>query len=326
MIEEVYGNIFRIQIPLPNSPLKGLNSYLLRGSPRSLLIDTGFRMPECRDALFQALAGLDVDMECTDIFLTHLHSDHTGLAPEIATDDTQVFLSAVDIGYFLDFQNEKKTSQQVERLLRKGFSMEELERMDDNNPARQYAPRPFKRLTPVQDGDMLNYAGYNLRCVATPGHTPGHTCLYLPEEKLIFLGDHVLFDITPNITDWAGFDNSLGAYLSSLDTIAAYDITMPLPAHRGVKGTVYERIESLKQHHHKRLEEVMSILRRRPGQRAYDIAGKMTWSIVCDSWQEFPLKQKWFAVGEAASHLDYLIASGLACRENDGAYDLYQAM
>jgi hypothetical protein len=32
----------------------------------------------------------------------------------------------------------------------------------------------------------------------------------------------------------------------------------------------------------------------------------MTWDIVCDSWDQFPLSQKWFAMGEALAHLKYL--------------------
>jgi hypothetical protein len=36
----------------------------------------------------------------------------------------------------------------------------------------------------------------------------------------------------------------------------------------------------------------------------------MTWDIKCDSWEAFPLAQKWFATGEAISHLRYLKEKG----------------
>ena len=48
MIEEVYKNIFRIEVPLPGTPLKSLNAYCIVGGERALLIDTGFNLPECR--------------------------------------------------------------------------------------------------------------------------------------------------------------------------------------------------------------------------------------------------------------------------------------
>ncbi len=41
MIEEVAKNIFRISVPIPNNPLKELNSYLIRGQDRCLLIGDG---------------------------------------------------------------------------------------------------------------------------------------------------------------------------------------------------------------------------------------------------------------------------------------------
>ena len=48
-------NIYRIEAPLPKNPMKLLNSYLIRGKERSLIIDTGFNRPECREAMTSAL-------------------------------------------------------------------------------------------------------------------------------------------------------------------------------------------------------------------------------------------------------------------------------
>ena len=50
-MKEIIPNIYSIPVPLPNNPLKELNAYLVKGSQRSLLIDTGFNLPECREAL-----------------------------------------------------------------------------------------------------------------------------------------------------------------------------------------------------------------------------------------------------------------------------------
>ena len=83
MTECISEGLYRIPVPLPGNPLRELNSYLLRGRERSLLIDTGFRQEEGRRALFAGLAELDVDPRDVDVALTHLHSDHSGLAPEV---------------------------------------------------------------------------------------------------------------------------------------------------------------------------------------------------------------------------------------------------
>lgn len=85
MAEELFHNFYRLDVPLPHNPLKNLNSYFLRGQngARSLLIDTGFRQDACRSAMQEQLASIGADLDHTDIFLTHLHSDHAGLAPEL---------------------------------------------------------------------------------------------------------------------------------------------------------------------------------------------------------------------------------------------------
>ena len=70
----------------------------------------------------------------------------------------------------------------------------------------------------LKDGDQLELAGFSIRVFHTPGHTPGHMVLYLPEQQLLFSGDHVLFDISPNITSWPEVEDSLGDYLESLKT------------------------------------------------------------------------------------------------------------
>ena len=51
MIEELLPDLFRIEIPLPNSPLKYLNSYVIRSPERNLVIDTGLNRKECLEAM-----------------------------------------------------------------------------------------------------------------------------------------------------------------------------------------------------------------------------------------------------------------------------------
>ena len=89
---------YAIPIPLPGNPLKSLNAYVITGQ-RNLLVDTGFRQEACRQALLSGLAELGISMDNTDIFLTHLHSDHTGLAPEIRGRSTRIYIGAEDLSH-----------------------------------------------------------------------------------------------------------------------------------------------------------------------------------------------------------------------------------
>lgn len=324
MYTHIEGNIYSIFVPLPDNPLRNLNAYLIKDDKRNLLIDTGFRRDECRDALMGGLAELDVSMENTDIFLTHLHTDHSGLAPEIAGPDTKIFMSCEDSRRLLYMQSHPNTHRTEEYTLQ-GFSPAETAFLSES-PMRKYNSPIRAEHTYVGEGDVLEYGGRSLRVIMTPGHTPGHLCLYDQEDKVMFLGDHVLFDITPNITTWPGFSDPLGAYVHSLMDISIFDVRLPLPAHRGVSGTMSERIGKIIEHHGARIREMIGILEREPKLTAYELSGRMSWRVrgKSPSWADFPLQQKWFAVGETAAHLDYLLMRDRVRRELDnGVYRYY---
>lgn len=310
MPEEIMKNIYRIKIYLPDSPLKILNSYLIKGGERNILIDTGFKHPECKEHLIKGLEELDVKMEDTDVLLTHLHSDHTGLAPEIAVPGTRIFISRDEIPWM--FGQTRKDMWELDniKILRSGFSREVIESSLKNAASRDMASDPeFGDYLPIDDGDEFICGDYRLKAVVTPGHTPAHMCFWLEEQKTMFTGDHVLFDISPNITLWNFVEDSLGDYLSSLRKTDEYDVRLALPGHRET-GDFHARIADLLEHHEKRLDECYNVVLQNPGLSVYDIAGKMTWKIRCNSWEDFPINQKWFAVGECHSHLRHLQMRG----------------
>lgn len=312
MTEQVMKDIYRIPVPLPDNPLRELNAYLIRGGKgqRNLLIDTGFRRPECREALTGALEELRIDMHETDIFLTHLHSDHTGLAPDIATEDTHVYVDAGERDWLTGETRERLRGSDHVRFRRAGFSEEVISGMQMTHPGWGLAPDPaFDRYEIKREGDVLSVGAYRLELIQTPGHTPGQFCLWMEKEKTMFTADHVLFDITPNITQWPTMKDALGAYLESLDKVYPYPVELALPGHRKT-GDFHARIEALRAHHSFRLDECEKIVRENPGLTPYDITGKMTWKIRAKNWQDFPDTQRWFAVGECLAHLDYLEARG----------------
>jgi glyoxylase-like metal-dependent hydrolase (beta-lactamase superfamily II) len=150
--------------------------------------------------------------------------------------------------------------------------------------------------------------------VATPGHTLGHTCLYESDKKLLVAGDHILIDITPNIQCWSDAQNPLKHYLASLDKVSGLQIDLVLPGHRRLIRNPLVRIEELKRHHANRLSEVLTILGDGP-MTAFQIAARMTWDLKCETWDDFPVAQKWFATGEAISHLSYLAEAGRVIRQ-----------
>ena len=107
---------------------------------------------------------------------------------------------------------------------------------------------------------------------------------------------------------------ALKEYLESLDKVYQLDIELVLPGHREIFRNSKDRIQELKDHHQKRLDEIIAILRK-GRKNAFQIASRMIWDITYDSWDLFPVSQKWFATGEAISHLKFLEQKGIIYKQ-----------
>jgi len=315
MIEEVATNIYRIGVPLPNNPLKETNSYFIRGSGTDLLIDTGFRRSECRDALRTGLLELGADTERLDVAVTHVHADHSGLAPEFVGTNRKIYLSKPDIMYLDAIFSGHHIQMLHSRYLSEGFPENLVKRIEKTLPSNIYSIE-FKdqRITSLDNGERISVGSYVLQTVLVPGHTPGNTMFWLEKQGIMFTGDHVLFDITPNIPVYADVDDSLGNYLDSLRNVMNFPAALALPGHRK-PGSYKERVAELLGHHQRRIAEVKDIICSNPGLCAYEITPLMSWNIHAKDWESFPNRQKWFAVGECLSHLDYLRKNGLITRK-----------
>jgi glyoxylase-like metal-dependent hydrolase (beta-lactamase superfamily II) len=305
MIEEILPNLYRMEIPLPDNPLKALNSYVIKALDRNLIIDTGWNRQECMNAMQAGLRKLSVDLSKTDFFITHGHRDHLGLVPDLAPDTATIYFNQPDADWL---RNAARWGTVIDFARVNGFPESELKRIPKAPPNYDL---PF---TILGEGDTIRTGEYEFTCVETPGHTEGHMCLYEPNEKVLVAGDHILNDITPNITSWSDARNPLKEYLASLDKVYGYDVALVLPGHRRLIRKCRERIRELKEHHEKRAEEVVAILEKGP-QNAFRVASQMSWDIIYDSWDLFPLMQKWFATAEAIAHLNYLEEERMVRRE-----------
>ena len=316
MIEEVLPALFRIEIPLPGSPLKSINSYVIRAPDRNLIVDTGLNRKECLEAMQAGLRELGVDLKKTDFFITHMHADHFGLVGRLVTDSGTVYFNRQDAEVF-EAGGWSGWDAMIEYAGRSGFPEEELRAALHNHPGYKYGSEGVPRLTILEDGETFVRGDYRFECVQTPGHTRGHMCLYEPDKKILLCGDHILHDITPNIQCWSDKENPLEDYLASLDKVYQLEVDLALPGHRSLFRNYRERIEELKRHHQERADEVLAVLGSGP-QNAFQIASQMTWDIIEESWGRFPIAQKWFATGEAIAHLRYLEERGKIFRTGEG--------
>jgi glyoxylase-like metal-dependent hydrolase (beta-lactamase superfamily II) len=311
MFEEILHNLYRIEIPLPNSPLKTLNSYLIKGGERFLLVDTGMNRKECYDEMSSNLAKLEVDLGRTDFFITHLHVDHLGLVEKLAKETSTVYFNRIEAAMVSDGSLKEEGWQQTDKIyLANGFPPDEFKLSMESHPRRRYGLTRHIDFCILGDGDTIKAGEYSFKCIETHGHSPGHMSLYDIDKKILIAGDHILFDITPNIQFWYNMPNPLGAYLTNLDRIYNLEVKLVLPGHRSIMNDHKKRIDELKIHHRNRLNEVIVALQD-GAKTAYQVAPYITWDFKYESWELFPPQQKWFAFGETLSHLKYLEKKGI---------------
>lgn len=313
-----------MEIPLPGNPLKSVNSYVVKGDARHLIIDAGLHMEACREAFLGGLKTLSIALEDCDIFITHMHADHFALLLDIQLPpETKIFLGEKDV----EFLESWSGWEQIYPASRaNGFPVEELSAQSQTNPFLKFDLENMPRLTPLRGDEVIEVGDFSLQCVTTPGHTEGHTCLLEPSKKLLFSGDHILGEITPNIQGWAEHRNPLDQYLQSLELEALKTgIALVLPGHRKPFSECASRIDQLKSHHAKRAEEALAALGQ-AAKTAYEVAPEMNWDFSVEQWEEWPLAQRWFATGEALAHLKYLLKEGKVVEEREGGKIRYRAV
>jgi glyoxylase-like metal-dependent hydrolase (beta-lactamase superfamily II) len=147
-------------------------SYLILGSQRALLFDTGMGIANIRRLTAQ-LTNLPVT-----VLNSHTHNDHVGgnyLFDHIDGLDTD-FTRHNALGSRADAQSEI-TPGQICGPLPPGF-----------DPV-AYQTHPWKITTTIHDGDRIDLGGRTLTILSTPGHTPDALSLLDPAAGLLFTGD-----------------------------------------------------------------------------------------------------------------------------------------
>jgi len=318
MIEQILPELYRMEIPLPGSPLKAVNSYLIKGEGRFLIIDTGMKREECQEAMFAALKELNVDLRKTDFFITHLHADHLGLVALMATNNAKVYFSRMEAQIINRNSGEEDRLEDTSRyFISHGYPEDVLKLSVASHPGRRYGLRQHIDFSIVKEGDKIDVGDYSFQCIETPGHSPCHMCLYEPDKKLLLSGDHILADITPNISYWGELENPLKKYLTNLDKVYPLDVSLTLPGHRSLIKDHRKRIGELKAHHQDRVKEVLFALES-GAKTAYQVAPYIKWDIKASSWEQFPAAQKWFAFGETLAHLIYMEKEGMVQEKKEG--------
>ena len=315
-LERIADSVYLVRNPIPIPALKYVNTYIVGDRDCFTVIDPGLGEKSAKQirAALKETGFREERIEA--IILTHFHVDHSTAAGFLAEGKT-VYMGEKDLELIESIGAGINLVDEIELLFYySGMPEKEVMKIREKHPAFSRT-RLFERLLEkhdfirVGDGFSIDLCGASLKVIEVPGHTPGHIALILEGERLAFVGDHILSNITPNIPLLFWNSNLLADYLNSLERVAKLNVGAVLPGHRSIIVDYKRRVEELFEHHAARLAEILQILVRKEEATAYAIASHMKWDVPYKSWADFPLSQKYFAVAEALSHLRYLLDKGL---------------
>lgn len=323
---EILPGIFWVRLPLPFR-LDHVNVYLLEDADGWTVLDAGIGDAATLGIWCDLESGLLAGRPIRRVLVSHHHPDHIGAAGWLCRRHDAALL--VSAGAYRSCLEILGLSRDYERAVYRSFyerhGLPPEIAYAAATAGRDYIhhvwPLPDDH-RPVGDGEILTIGSRRYAVMNLAGHAPDQTALYCEEERLFFSFDHVLPEITPNISVFAEDDSSnpLQAYLASLARIRASvapDVLV-LPGHRLPFTGLHARIDEIVEHHRQRCAVVLSACTSHPRSVA-DLIPLMFRG-------ELDAHHLGFAFSEALAHVNLMVERGeLAWTGDDAPVALLRA-
>ncbi|OLC26793.1 MAG: hypothetical protein AUG06_09385 [Actinobacteria bacterium 13_1_20CM_2_65_11] len=303
-LSEVAEGVFELRLPIPFED--GLvNVFLFADGDDVDLLDCGMNSDESVNAIRAAVSQVGAK-RIRRLVVTHIHPDHYGAAGVIAGDGgADLYLHRLEVPLvnprYVELEHLVKEVHKY--LLVNGVPAGEADVLSNSQRALSQVVSPAEPAVQLDGAETLEMGRRQLRVEWTPGHSPGHICLYESSEKLLFAGDHMLPELSPNIgLHPQSTPDPLHEYLMSLERLAAYEPQKILPAHGRPFTDAASRVAALVAHHRRRLDQILEIVS--AGERS-------AWQLALELWgpREI-LYEKRLALQEGLAHLQALAVEG----------------
>ncbi len=309
-IVRISEEIMQVKVPLP-FPLRWVNSYLLRGTDGWTLLDPGIHTQEAVQFWQSGLkhAGIALS-EIRQIVLTHHHPDHYGLSGWFQQQcEVPVLISRSGLEQTELLWGERRTLTDalMDVFIKNGLEAGETGPMREHMEAFIPLVSPPPQLTVVDHGQRVDLGILDCMAIETAGHAKGHLSFWHESGQKLFCGDHLLPQISPNISFLPGIDdNPLASFLDGLQLLAELPSREVYPGHREPFADAAGRARELAAHHEERLDRFLSLMD--TPKTAYTLCREMFGSRLS-------LHQLRFALAETIAHLVYLEQKGSAMQE-----------
>jgi len=209
---------------------------LLWNQKDAVLVDAG--LPGMAEKFVNGIKQAGVSLEkIVKVIITHHDLDHLGSLrdlQELVPNCFEVLAHADEVPYI---QGEKipikltpKMLAQMEKMMK---NMPEENRKAMMGMGEVIAKQKLKVARIISDGEELPYCG-GIQIIHTPGHTPGHICLYHKASKTLIAGD-LLFVENGKLSPAPSFINAdTSMAMTSIEKISGYDIANVIAYHGGL--------------------------------------------------------------------------------------------
>lgn len=295
----------RVPISTPFT-IGDVNCYFFGGEELTV-VDPGPATDGAYDQLVDALAQHDYHIEDINrVIITHPHMDHFGGTQRIVNQsDAHVLAHENAVEWMANPIDHFRSEQAYFRpfLLSMGVPAETVDTVLELPEAYVMYQDPVTITHGVSDGETIGNA-VELECLSTPGHAPGSMCYWFKSENLMFTGDHVLPEITPNpmltLTPNTSDERtrSLPTYLESLRKLLEFKDMIGYGGHGRPIPVLQDRARQTISHHLDRKERIADYVAANGPTTAY--------TIMRELFPDLPATEMFSGMSEVVGHLDLL--------------------